>query len=114
MALGVVPLLALALAACGRESPPPQRFEAGRLGRVELLRPNGVPRALVLLLSDESGWSAEWERAARRLGAEGAAVIGIDLPVYLAGLRASDDGCHYVISEIRGSEQARPARSRHQ
>ena len=100
MALGAVPLLALALAACGRESPPPQRFEAGRLGRVELLRANDVPRALVVLLSDESGWSAEWERAARRLGAEGAAVIGIDLPVYLAGLRASDDGCHYVISEI--------------
>ena len=52
------------------------------------------------VIADESSWLAEWERAARRLCAEGAAVISIDLPVYLAGLRASDDGCHYVISEI--------------
>ena len=27
-------------------------------------------------------------------------VVGVDLPSYLRGLRASDDGCHYVIAEI--------------
>ena len=102
MALGVVAvaLHVLVLAACGRDGPPPEHLEAGRLGRVELLRPIGPPRALVLLFSDEGGWSAEWDRVSERLRAAGAAVVGVDLPAYLGGLRASDDGCHYLISEI--------------
>jgi type IV secretory pathway VirJ component len=100
MAFRVVALLALALAGCGVEAPPPRHFEAGRLGRVELLRPIGASQALVVLFSDEGGWSPEWQRTAERLRATGVAVVGVDLPIYLDGLRASDDGCHYLISEI--------------
>ena len=91
MALGVVPLLALALVACGREPPPPQRFEAGRLGRVELLRPNGCPGRWSALVGRERLVGGVGARSAA-VGAEGAAVIGVDLPVYLAGLRASNNG----------------------
>ena len=30
----------------------------------------------------------------------GVAVVGVDLPAYRRGLAASDDGCHYLISEV--------------
>jgi len=90
---------AAVLLACG-SGPEPEKVEAGRLGRVELFRPEGEPSGLVLLLSDSGGWSARWEAAARSLQERGVAVAGVDLPAYLAALRASDDGCHYVVSEI--------------
>src|SRR5262245_26136421 len=80
--------------------PAPEPLEAGRLGRVELYRPSGAPTGLVLLLSDAGGWSDSWQHAARVLRRRGAAVIGVDLPAYLERLRASEDGCHYVVSEI--------------
>ena len=35
-----------------------------------------------------------------RIADEDTLVVGVDLPSYLRGLRASDDGCHYVIAEI--------------
>jgi type IV secretory pathway VirJ component len=89
----------LLLLACSRGATP-EAFESGRLGRVELFRPAAAPVALVFLLSDEAGWSPVWERAALALRADGAAVVGIDLAAYLGGLRASDDGCHYVVSEL--------------
>jgi type IV secretory pathway VirJ component len=74
--------------------------EAGRLGRVEVVEPSGSPRAFVFLFSDSSGWSPVYEQAADRLAKLGAVVIGVDLRQYLAGLAASDDGCHYVVAEL--------------
>lgn len=105
--LALVALLGLApaLAACERTAPPPDARDAGRLGRVELFRPAGAPRALVFLFSDAGGWSPEWTRAAELLRAHGAAVVGVDLPQYLAGLRASADGCHYLLSELEDRSQ---------
>jgi len=98
-------VMVVALAACGRGAPPPEARDAGRLGRVELFRPAGAPLALVFLFSDSAGWSPEWARAAESLRARGAAVVGVDLPGYLAGLRASDDGCHYVVAELEDRSQ---------
>lgn len=92
-------LLVLALIGCARDRAP-VRIDAGRLGTAELFQPAGAPLGLVFLFSDEAGWSVAWEGIAEQLRARGAAVVGVDLPSYLAGLRASDDGCHYVISEI--------------
>ena len=34
---------------------------------------------------------------------DGAAVLGVDLPSYQKGLRASDDGCHYLLERDRGA-----------
>lgn len=89
----------LLLLACSNGAAP-ETFESGRLGRVELFRPAAAPAAAVFLLSDEAGWSPAWESAALALRADGAAVVGVDLPAYLSALRASDDGCHYVVSEL--------------
>jgi type IV secretory pathway VirJ component len=97
-------VVVIALAACGA-GPPPEGRDAGRLGRVELWRPRAEPSAFVVLLSDAAGWSAAWAEAAQALRARGAAVAGVDLPSYLAGLRASDDGCHYVVAELEALSQ---------
>jgi type IV secretory pathway VirJ component len=77
-----------------------QRTAAGRLGSVRLWRPADRAVAFVFIFSDEAGWKADLDAAATHLVGEGAVVIGVDLRDYLAGLRASDDGCHYLISEI--------------
>jgi type IV secretory pathway VirJ component len=87
-------LLALG-AAAGRE------IDAGRLGSLPLIQPDGPIRALVFLFSDRTGWNAGLDRAAERLRGSGAAVLEVDLPAYLANLGRSDDrDCHYLISEI--------------
>jgi type IV secretory pathway VirJ component len=92
-------LLTLASLACGT-GPAPTRIEAGRLGSIRLYAPRDPPTALVFLISDAAGWSPAWDDAAVQLRAHGAAVVGVDLPSYLKGLRDSPDGCHYLISEI--------------
>lgn len=74
--------------------------DAGRLGRVELFRPEGGAGDLVFLLSGIEGDSAALRRAARGLTKNDTAVVIVDLPSYLGGLAASDDGCHYVIAEL--------------
>jgi len=106
-ALGAV--LSAVLVCSKKESPPPaataERIDGGRLGRVALFQPDDPPEALVFLFSDASGWSPALEAAAKSLRDNGAAVLGVDLPSYQKGLRASDDGCHYVISEIEALAQ---------
>src|SRR5262249_36666507 len=95
-------LLALALAAlaCGSRPPEPRRSDEGRLGSVRSFGPGPDPGPLVVLFSDLKGFSPALEAAARGIAESGAVVVGVDLPDYLARLRASDDGCHYLISEI--------------
>jgi type IV secretory pathway VirJ component len=89
------------LAGCARgPAPTTRRLDAGRLGSVRVI---GLPHAsagLVFLFSSERGWDASAERAADLLARRNVVVVGVDLPAYLAGLAASDDGCHYLISEI--------------
>ncbi len=101
-----LPLAALGCAAslfgaCQRDAPPELR-DAGRLGRIQLFRTadGEKPESLVYLFSDATGFAAPLERAARALAARGSAVVGVDLPSYLRGLVASDDGCHYVVAEL--------------
>lgn len=99
LVLGAACLLVGPLPACRRDGGLALR-EAGRLGAVRVYRPAGTPQALVFVLSDRDGWSPGLDALARPLAARGAAVVGVDLPQYLRGLAASDDGCHYVLSEL--------------
>jgi type IV secretory pathway VirJ component len=93
----------LLLAGC--PAPPPERIDAGRLGSVVLFRPEPPPRALVFLFSDLPGLVPPLVREARSLAADGVAVVGVDLPGYLANLAAGADGCHYVVGEIEALAQ---------
>lgn len=96
-------LLVALLALCGigcQRGPVTTRYE-GRFGRVQAYAPtNGGATGVVFLFSDRDGWSTALDGDARALAAQGVAVVGVDLPQYLRGLAASDDGCHYLISEI--------------
>lgn len=90
------------------QTPPVEHAEAldaGRLGRVSLFRPSGPKRGFVFLFSDADGFGPELAQAARTLAAQGVVVVGVDLPAYLRGLAASDDGCHYVVAEIEALSQ---------
>jgi len=95
-------LLAIAVFALAGCSGHRDLRDAGRLGRVELVRPKaeGPPDDLVYLFSGMEGDSAALRRTARKLAEDNSAVVVVDLPSYLHGLAASDDGCHYVIAEI--------------
>ncbi len=118
--LAVAPLalaLAVALACCKQDAPPPaadvERIDGGRLGQIALFRPDDPPEALVFLFSDASGWSPAFDAAADSLSDDGAAVVGVDLPSYEKGLRASDDGCHYADRRDRGALAEASASARH-
>jgi type IV secretory pathway VirJ component len=75
-------------------------LDAGRLGEVRVIMRRGAHGGLVYLFTSERGWDAEAERAARGIAGLGVVVVGVDLPSYLGGLAKSDDGCHYLISEL--------------
>lgn len=95
---------ALAGLACGPR--PPEPIETGnRLGTVQLFRAGSEPAPLVFLFSDAAGFDASLEAMARRLQADGVDVVGVDLAAYQRALRASDDGCHYVVAEIESLSQ---------
>ncbi len=98
IALGFV---LLTRAACSREAPVEvAESVVDRFGTVKIYH-GGAPRtAVAFLFSDIAGWSAPYDRAARTLAARGTVVVGVDLHAYLGGLAASDDGCHYLLSEI--------------
>ena len=61
-------------------------IDAGRLGLLPLVLPDGDVQEVVFLFSDRTGWNADLDRAAARLSKLGAAVLEVDLPGYLARL----------------------------
>jgi len=89
------------LAGCARTAPPPsRRLDGGRLGSLRVIGEPQAERGLVFLLTSEAGWDAASARAAGLLAGRDLVVVGVDLGAYLAGLAASDDGCHYVVAEL--------------
>lgn len=81
---------------------PPANFDSGTIVAPRVYQPDGQPSDVVFLISDIAGWSATDETEAQSLQKRGIAVIGLDLPSYLAGLEKhpDDDTCAYAISDI--------------
>jgi type IV secretory pathway VirJ component len=81
-------------------------IDAGRLGSLPLVLPEGEVQEVVFLFSDQTGWNEDLDRAAARLSEIGGAVLEVDLPVYLARLEESSDrDCHYLISEMEATSK---------
>src|SRR5262245_9333706 len=81
-------------------------IDAGRLGSLPLVLPEGEVQEVVFLFSDLSGWDADLDGAAARLSEIGAAVLEVDLPGYLGRLEESEDrDCHYLISEVEATSK---------
>lgn len=97
-AVGVISSALLLVSGCNAGF---DNFQTGtRLGLTRVYRPKEQRSALVFLFSDASGWNESLDHAAAALVSRGAVVVGVPLPAYLSRLATSDDGCHYLISEI--------------
>lgn len=85
---------------------PPRDYEGGTLGSVRLFQPEGQPNSMVFLLSDDTGWTPEFDTAAQRLQGNGAFVVGVDLKRYLEGLdRSEDEDCHSPAGDFEDLSQ---------
>jgi type IV secretory pathway VirJ component len=62
--------------------------------------PEGRARGVVVLISGGQGWSDNEARSAERLAADGAIVVGVDLPAYYARLEEREGDCLYLVSDI--------------
>lgn len=97
MTARVLLCLLLCLAASAVRAGP---FDTGALGDVDIRLPDGPPAAVIFLFSDDDGWNGDERRLAFSLRDQGAAVVGIDLPSYLARLEAAGGDCAYLIWDI--------------
>ena len=80
---------------------PASALETGNLGQVHQLNPVGAMRGLVVLFSDAGGWTSIPDDTAAALARDGALVVGVDLPAYLARLDAlSGKACHNVVGDV--------------
>ena len=76
-------------------------LETGNLGHVREFNSVSAMRGLVVLFSDAGGWTSASDDAAAALTRDGALVVGVDLPDYLARLDAhSGEACHDVVGDI--------------
>jgi phosphatidylglycerol lysyltransferase len=82
-------------------SRPASALETGNLGQVHEFNPAGAMRGFVVLFSDSHGWTSISDEAAVALTRDGALVVGVDLPNYLARLDAhSGEACHEAVGDI--------------
>lgn len=78
-------------------------------GHIKLIRPQGMPKSVVLSLSDTSGWTPADTELAERLAASGALVAGITTPAFLQRLHAGR-GCinaNYALIDLARDVQHR-------
>ncbi len=75
-------------------------YDTGMLGKADIRTPDGPAVATIFLFSDMDGWNWDERRMAFALREQGAAVIGIDLPAYLARLEADKGDCAYLVWDM--------------
>ncbi len=87
-----------------------ETFSFSPFGTVHVYAPAGTPAQVVLFVSGDGGWNLGVIPMARRLQAEGALVVGIDIRTYLAGLERSG-ACAYPAGSLE--ELSRAVQLRH-
>lgn len=75
-------------------------FETGMIPPDHIMLPDGDVSANVFLISGATGWGEAEQTEADALVEKGAVVVGIDFPKYIEALKADDDECIYMISDI--------------
>jgi type IV secretory pathway VirJ component len=96
--------------AAGPAPPAGETFAFAPFGTVHVYAPAGAPSQVVLFISGDGGWNLGVIPMARRLQAEGALVVGIDIRTLLAGLERSGP-CAYPAGSLE--ELSRAAQLRH-
>jgi type IV secretory pathway VirJ component len=85
------------------QSTPPAKtmsVSASRLENVAVHAPDGAPTALVVYLSDKSGWQPSDDRIVEALRADGNVVLAVDFSRYAAKLDEDTGQCLYVVGEL--------------
>jgi type IV secretory pathway VirJ component len=72
----------------------------GRFERVQIYRPVGPVKHVVLFLSGEQGWNRHLAGMASPLVKDGALVVGIDSPKLLAALEADGSNCVFPDGDL--------------
>ncbi|RKE80287.1 AcvB/VirJ family lysyl-phosphatidylglycerol hydrolase [Rhizobium sp. AG855] len=96
-AFALILTLSTASVALADDTPP---LDTGMIPAPLTLLPDDTPKALVVLLSDKHGWQDSDQQQAERLQQNGAIVVGIDTPKYLASLAKDTGDCIYTVSDI--------------
>lgn len=78
----------------------PEHLSHGRFQHLEVYRPPGAPKSVVLFLSGERGWDARAREAALGLSREGAVVVGIDYRQFAKNLDADGAGCVFPDGDL--------------
>jgi type IV secretory pathway VirJ component len=72
----------------------------GRFRNVQIYRPVGPVKHVVLFLSGDGGWNRRLGRMALPLVADGALVVGIDVPELFAALEADGGNCVFPDGDL--------------
>ncbi|ATB44279.1 virulence factor family protein [Cystobacter fuscus] len=102
---GWVVMGALLAASVGGAADVGSTVSFGRFGEVALVRPTGAPSAVVLFLSGDAGWGAGERALAKELAGQGALVLGVRTPAYLAAVGAGKK-CAYPAGDLEALSQS--------
>jgi type IV secretory pathway VirJ component len=91
-------------------TPAGETFSFSPFGTVHVYAPPGVPTQVVLFISGDGGWNLGVIPMARRLQAESALVVGIDIRTFLASLERAG-ACAYPAGSLE--ELSRAVQLRH-
>ena len=86
-------LLALWIGAAPAGAKATSTVEFERFGKVEIYRPSGPAKSVVLFVSGDGGWNLGVVGMAEALAGDGAIVVGIDIRNYLAALAGARTSC---------------------
>lgn len=104
------PTKAVTPPAAAPASPAGETFTFPSFGTVRVYAPPGTPTQVVLFVSGDGGWNLGVIPMARRLQAEGALVVGINIRTFLASLERSGS-CAYPAGSLE--ELSRAVQLRH-
>jgi type IV secretory pathway VirJ component len=102
--------LAIGLATTAVSAADPLQLDAGRLGRLDIVVPDGAAQGLVFLLSGDDGITLEIEDAAADLAERGSAVAPVDTPAWLRRMRDVLGHCIYLVSDLEDTSRQIQAR----
>jgi len=72
----------------------------GLFGNVHVVAPAGEPKRTIVFISDKNGWDARAVALASALSDDGALVLGVDLPAYLAEMLSINDKCSFPAAHV--------------
>lgn len=102
--LGVLCLLAAAVSEAQTTPvsrlPTPQIMSHGRFEKLNVYRPVGAVRQVILMLSGAAGWQGEVMAMAGVLAADGALVVGIDTAALLQNLEQDGGDCVFPDGDL--------------